>query len=578
MKKILFYFLASTLAIFTACEKDEELKKAPVVTAPAVQSVAAGSSVDITFNYTSEAGFKSAALSAANKGTATVKTNGIAGSNSGTIVVTFTAGNSIGAGSVLLTVTDNSNQNSTATGVFDVTGGISITPPSAQTVAINDEIEITFNFNTVTGFKSAVATGTNGTASITTNGVVGATTGTVTVKFVAGTSTGAGSVVLTVTDNINETGNATATIEVKPGISVNTNISENTTWKTGKVYILESRVAVLSGATLTIEPGVVVKGAAGTGANATALLIARGAKLMAEGTETQPIIFTSTADEILPGEIASPNLSSDLDGLWGGLLILGNAKISVSGNVESKQIEGIPVSDANGLYGGTDDADNSGVVKYVSIRHGGANIGEGNEINGLTLGGVGSGTVIENVEIIANQDDGIEWFGGTVIVKNAIVWNAGDDAIDTDQSWGGTLDNFIVINPFDKCFELDGPEGAYAAKHIIKNGSIKAVNAVGLVDIDNANDSKDSYLDLMNLYFYSVKTPQTFDGLPKFASYPFSFSDFQITLPDGKAITDFFKGGSDVYATAVASGQNTVGADKTKFNATWSWATLATAY
>jgi len=258
--------------------------------------------------------------------------------------------------------------------------------------------------------------------------------------------------------------------------------------------------------TLTIEPGVIVKGNAGTGSNATALMIARGGTLMAEGTETSPIIFTSLSDNILPGQVTSPNLSPDLDGLWGGLLILGNAPIAAS--VSPKQIEGIPPSDANGLYGGTDPTDNSGVIKYVSIRHGGANIGEGNEINGLTLGGVGSRTIIENVEIIANQDDGIEWFGGTVNVKNAVVWNAGDDAIDTDQGWGGTLDNFIVITPGDKCFELDGPEGssAPAVKHIIKNGHVRAGNAAGLVDIDDAGDSKNSYLDFMNIYFYKLRS------------------------------------------------------------------------
>ena len=116
-------------------------------------------------------------------------------------------------------------------------------------------------------------------------------------------------------------------------------------------------------------------------------------------------------------------------------------------DVSEVQIEGIPSSDANGLYGGNNDEDNSGVMTYISIRHGGANIGEGNEINGLTLGCVGSGTVISNIEVVANQDDGIEWFGGTVNVSNAVVWNAGDDAIDTDQAWAGTLDNFVVVTP-----------------------------------------------------------------------------------------------------------------------------------
>ncbi|MCB8964070.1 MAG: right-handed parallel beta-helix repeat-containing protein [Bacteroidales bacterium] len=347
------------------------------------------------------------------------------------------------------------------------------------------------------------------------------------------------------------------------------NITQNTTWETGKVYILGSRVAVVSGITLTIQPGVIVKGQAGTGSNATALIIARGAKIMAEGTATQPIIFTSVADEIEPGQIASPNLDPSLNGLWGGLLILGNAPISAEST--SMQIEGIPASDQNGLYGGSNATDNSGVIKFVSIRHGGANIGEGNEINGLTLGGVGSGTVIENIEIVSNQDDGIEWFGGSVTVKNAIVWNTGDDAIDTDQAWSGTLDNFVVINPGDECFELDGPEGSAKSiqNHIIKNGSVYAGNAEGLVDLD-----PNSNVDMNNIYFFGIKAGQDFDELPTI--YTCSFANLQVTLPESTSVTDFFKKGSDEFVTAVAAGQNTVGADVTKFKS-WSWADAAKA-
>lgn len=347
-------------------------------------------------------------------------------------------------------------------------------------------------------------------------------------------------------------------------ITVSSNITANTTWETGKTYILASRIAVTSGVTLTIQPGVIVKGEAGSGANATALIIARDAKLMAEGTASQPIIFTSIADEIEPGQISSPNLSSDLDGLWGGLIVLGNA--SISADAPSVQIEGIPVSDANGLYGGTNDADNSGVITYISIRHGGANIGEGNEINGLTLGGVGSGTTIHHVEVIANQDDGVEFFGGTVNISDVIVLNAGDDAIDTDQSWAGTLDNFIVINPGDECFELDGPEGTMAAKHIIKNGSVKADGADGLVD----NDAN-SYLDMMNIYFFSLTEGQDFDQLP--TDYTCIFSGLEATLPGSTVLTDFFKNGSDAFATAVAEGSNTVGATASEFTG-WTWSDL----
>jgi len=348
-----------------------------------------------------------------------------------------------------------------------------------------------------------------------------------------------------------------------PSNTITADITQNTTWTTGKTYVLGARIAVLSGVTLTIQPGVIVKGEAGTGANATALIIARGGKIMAEGTATQPIIFTSVADEIAPGQIASPNLDPDLNGLWGGLLILGNAPISA--DAEAVQIEGIPPSDQNGLYGGTNAADNSGVLRYVSIRHGGANIGEGNEINGLTLGGVGSGTVIEYVEIIANQDDGIELFGGTVNVTNALIWNTGDDAVDTDQSWAGTLDNFIVVNPGDECFELDGPEGTMEDGHIIKNGTVYAGAAEGLVDLDD-----NSIVEMMGIYFFGIAASQDFDLVPT----GLTASNLQATIPDGTVVTDYFIAGSDAFVTSVAAGSNTVGADVSKFE-TWSWAAVS---
>jgi hypothetical protein len=442
----------------------------------------------------------------------------------------------------------------------------SITPPSNLTVQSGAEIDLSFTFNAEAGFSSSSVTATNGTAVIKTDGTDGATTGTIVVTYTAGSASGAGSAVLTVKDKDNQSGSATAVLTVNEEelvVSVTSNITENTTWETGKVYTLESRIAVESGVTLTIQPGVIVKGQAGTGANATALLIARGGTLMAEGTADAPIIFTSIADEIQPGQIASPNLDNTLNGLWGGLLILGNAPISA--DAASVQIEGIPASDQNGLYGGDNPTDNSGVIRYVSIRHGGANIGEGNEINGLTLGGVGSGTIIENVEIVANQDDGIEWFGGTVTVKNAIVWNAGDDAIDTDQSWGGTLDNFAVINAGDECFELDGPEGAMIAGHIIRNGSVSALDADGLVDLDD-----NSIVEMTAIYFFNVSEGQDFDLNP----VDLVASNFQATLPAGAMVTDYFKGGSDAYVTLVAAGANTVGADLSKLEG-WSWASVS---
>ncbi|MFZ2901329.1 MAG: hypothetical protein WA004_22045 [Saprospiraceae bacterium] len=356
---------------------------------------------------------------------------------------------------------------------------------------------------------------------------------------------------------------------------ITNNITENTTWTKDKVYVLGGRITVVNGVTLTIEAGTVIKGQAGTGANATALLIARGGKLIAEGTATAPIIFTSVADEITPedvaaGNFASPNLDPDINGLWGGLLVLGKARISASnesGDVSEVQIEGIPTSDPNGLYGGNDDADNSGVLKYISIRHGGANIGAGNEINGLTLGGVGSGTVIENIEIVANQDDGIEFFGGAVNVTNLISWNVGDDAVDTDQSWAGTLDNFLVITPTGHCFELDGPEGTYAAGHTIQNGTIIASNddrtSEDLINVDN-----NSIVALKNLYFTGIKEGQKINRVTA-AGVTFEGIQFDV---DPANLGNYVNGDVPTGVTAGGSPK----ANTSGFG--WTWASKAGVY
>lgn len=355
------------------------------------------------------------------------------------------------------------------------------------------------------------------------------------------------------------------------GVLVTGNISANTTWTKDKVYYLDTRVAVLDGVTLTIEPGTVIKGKSGTGANATALVVARGAKLMAEGTASEPIIFTAESDQITSGQIESPNLSPDFDGAWGGLIVLGNAPISA--DAATIQIEGIPASDANGLYGGTDSTDNSGVIKYVSVRHGGANIGSGNEINGITFGGVGNGTTVEYVEVVANQDDGLEFFGGHVNAKNVVVWNNGDDALDTDQAWHGTIDNFVVVNPGDEAMELDGGEGTFNRLQTITNGTVYAKDAQGLVDVDvdaNAAAVKNTMLDISNVYFTSLEDGQDFDD----NGPNVTVSNLEATIPSGESIADYFTGGVDADVTDVAEGANTVGADLTKFN-TWSWARVA---
>jgi len=257
-------------------------------------------------------------------------------------------------------------------------------------------------------------------------------------------------------------------------VQVNGHITSNTTWTNDNIYILNKIVAVQDGATLTIEPGTIIKGSPGTDSMASALVIARGGKLMAEGTASQPIIFTSTSDNISIGQTMGTNLNQNDRGLWGGLIVLGKAPCSLSNDVSEFQIEGIPQENTWSLYGGTNAVDNSGVISYVSIRHGGTMIGEGNEINGLTLSGVGSGTLVNNIEVVANLDDGIEFFGGTVNTSNLLVWAQGDDAIDIDQAYSGTINNVVVQqgNTSDHAFEIDGPEGSAIGSFLLKNASI----------------------------------------------------------------------------------------------------------
>jgi len=209
------------------------------------------------------------------------------------------------------------------------------------------------------------------------------------------------------------------------------------TWTKDKNYILDGFVFVNSGQTLTIEPGTVIRAKTGQGENASALIIARGGKIIAQGTKDEPIIFT-VEDDDLEGSVPL-----EARGLWGGIIMLGYAEINTEAN--EARIEGIPISEPRGIYGGNKNDDNSGILKYVSIRHGGTNIGDGNEINGLTLGGVGSGTTIEYVEVISNEDDGFEFFGGTVNCRYLVSAFCGDDAFDFDQGYRGKGQFFLAL-------------------------------------------------------------------------------------------------------------------------------------
>ncbi|NBC82671.1 MAG: hypothetical protein GVY19_04740 [Bacteroidetes bacterium] len=371
-------------------------------------------------------------------------------------------------------------------------------------------------------------------------------------------------------------------------------ITENTTWASGETYILGGRVTVTDGVTLTIESGVVIKGEAGTGANATALLVARGGKLMAQGTEDSPVIFTSEADDIEPGQLTSPEeLDPSLNGLWGGVIVLGYAPSST--DEVPFQIEGIPASDQNGLYGGDVADDASGTIQYISIRHGGSNIGEGNEINGLTLGGVGTGTTIDHIEVVANQDDGIECFGGTVNVSDVLIWNQGDDAFDMDQDYTGTIDNFIGImgDESDHGMELDGPEGDQDnGGFTLTNGSIKGWNDEGEGGGEYADLRDAVKCEISNVYFFNFSDDSDFEIDEDGGSENYTNGDITITglefnvshleegnmtiadiMQDKSDIGTAFDGLTDANAKVITSTPS-VGANKAEFTG-WTWADAA---
>jgi hypothetical protein len=231
------------------------------------------------------------------------------------------------------------------------------------------------------------------------------------------------------------------------------------TWKKDKTHLIEGLVFVNDGQTLTIEPGTIVRFRAGQGENASALVVARGGKIIARGTPSEPVIFTAEADDL------NGSVSKDSRGLWGGLIILGNAPINLRGN--EGYVEGIPLAEPRGYYGGYDPNDNSGVLRYVSIRHGGTNIGEGNEINGLTLAGVGRGTEIDYVEVISNADDGVEIFGGTVNLRHMVVSGCSDDAFDYDLGWSGYGQFWLAV------------QNKYVGDHIIEaSGGLNPVEGL----------------------------------------------------------------------------------------------------
>ena len=215
-------------------------------------------------------------------------------------------------------------------------------------------------------------------------------------------------------------------------------------------------------------------------------------------------------------------------------------------------------------------------------------IGQDNEINGLTLGGVGTGTVIDNIEVVGNVDDGIEFFGGTVNASNLLVWGQGDDGLDIDQAYAGTVDNAVVIaeSVSDHGMEIDGPEGSAKGKFTLKN--ITLIGSSTASDGEYNDNRKGATGTIDGLYAYGFQIDKDFELDADADSKTYTDGDlvmknFEIVVPDGDSLTggkifddksstpnanyeDAKTIGGVVFAKAVSKGAQTVGADMSKFN------------
>ncbi len=260
-------------------------------------------------------------------------------------------------------------------------------------------------------------------------------------------------------------GTASAGVE-----NITSNITTSDKWTSDNEYHLKDVIFIEPGVTLEIEPGTKIVGYKASelpGSDSSALVVTRGATLIANGTETEPIVFTSSHDT---GSWRPVNSE------WGNLTILGDAIIAEgtdTGGVQdgtcTDNMEGLTAS-AFSEYGGDNDDDSSGEISYISLRFGGSVIGLADELNGLSLGGVGRGTDIHHIEIMNNVDDGIEIWGGTVGLKNVSIWNIGDDSFDLDEGYRGKAQFGLIVQGYstfiedqgsgngDNCFEMDGGE------------------------------------------------------------------------------------------------------------------------
>jgi hypothetical protein len=300
-------------------------------------------------------------------------------------------------------------------------------------------------------------------------------------------------------------------------VTVQGEITTNTNWSATNKYLLKGYVYVRPGATLTIEPGTIIKGDKDTKG---ALIVEPGAKLMAVGTVDKPIVFTSN----------QPKGSRNY-GDWGGVILAGNAPVNSLTGTTRPVVEGGPTTQ----YGGTNAADNSGTLQYVRIEFGGVAFSPNNEVNGLTLCAVGSGTVLDHIQVSYSGDDSFEWFGGTVNAKYLVAHRGFDDDFDTDNGFSGKVQFAVSLrDPLQadqsgsKAFESDNDANA-SANGPKTQAVFSNVTAIGpILNPGAANYSpqytagvhirRNSALSILNSVIMGFPTNVLIDGAPTAAN------------------------------------------------------------
>jgi hypothetical protein len=480
MKKVnllLAFFAAVALVTIQGCKEEDPLIVPTLIAPSTVTAVQIGAKSDVTFTFTAAEGYVSSTVTATG-GTATVKTTPAADATEGSVVVEFTADNTAGAGSVALTLTDAKGQSVSQNAALNKT--ISAPPAIALSATTGSGVPggtvvVTATITAANGVKTLTITGATTTPAspIALTGASPATQA-VTIAIPATAVIGSKITAVFIAQDQQNLNSSAVSFEVNvndPTIVLSGNLTAQTLDATKK-YLIRGQTFIGDGVTVIIPAGTVLMGEKSTKGT---LIVTRGGKLECNGTSSAPVVMTS-----------NQAVNARDKGDWGGLVILGKAY----SNQPNPAVEGISPAQNFGAADRANDADNSGVYNYLRVEYAGIELTPNNETNSITLGGVGSGTKMEYIQVSFGGDDGYEWFGGTVNAKYLISLSTWDDDFDCDYGWSGNVQFALIVrNPSaadqsqSNAFENDnGPNDNDTGAGTYTTGTFSNVTVFGPVD------------------------------------------------------------------------------------------------